>query len=76
MVFLKIEERSATAQWSYDSEADVLCLSPAGSKPADVVDIGGGIIVRHDEESGEVVGVTIIGLRERLIRELQADTEL
>ena len=76
MVLLKIEERSTAAHWSYDSEADVLYLSPGDPKPAEDVDIGGGMIVKYDEKSGEVVGLTIIGLRERLLRELEADAEL
>lgn len=68
---LKIEERSASARWSYDGEADVLNLSPEQPRPADGVDIGGGVIVRYDEESGEVVGLTIIGIGERLSKELR-----
>lgn len=72
---LKIEENTATGRWRYDGEADVLDLSPAEPKPADGVDIGGGVIVRYDEESGEVVGVTIVSLRERLLQELGKDEQ-
>jgi uncharacterized protein YuzE len=68
---LKIEESTTTGRWSYDGEADVLDLSPAEPRPADGVDIGGGVIVRFDEDDGEVVGVTIVGLRERLLQELK-----
>lgn len=67
---LKIEESTTAGHWRYDGEADVLDLSPAEPRPADGVDIGGGVIVRLDEEDGEVVGITIVGLRERLLREL------
>jgi hypothetical protein len=37
------------------------------------VDIGEGIIARYDEERREVVGVTLIGLRGRLLGELGQD---
>ncbi len=59
------------ARWSYDGDADVLYLSPGEPKPAEGVDIGGGMIVKYDEESKEVVGLTILGLRERLLEKLQ-----
>ena len=49
--------------WNYDEEADVLYVSVG-------VDIGEGIVPRYDEESKEVVDVTLIGLRARLLREL------
>ena len=71
MILLKIEENSTAARWSYDGEADVLYLSLDEPKPAEGVDIGGGMIVKYDEESKEVVGLTILGLRERLLEELQ-----
>lgn len=67
---LKIEENTTTGRWRYDGDADVLDLSPEEPRPADGVDIGGGVVVRYDDESGEVVGVTIVSLRERLLREL------
>jgi len=35
------------------------------------LDVGEGTIVRYDEESKEVVGVTFVGLRERFIRQLK-----
>jgi hypothetical protein len=34
------------------------------------VDIGEGVILRYDEAAKEVVGLTLIGLRERLLRSL------
>lgn len=70
---LKIEESTTTGHWSYDGEADVLDVSPEAPKSADGVDIGGGVIVRYDDESGEVVGVTVIGLRQRLLQELREE---
>lgn len=70
---LKIEGSTKTGQWNYDGEADVLYLSPGEPKPAEGVDIGDGLIVLYDEQSGEVVGLTVTGLRERLVRELREE---
>ena len=55
---------------SYDEEADVLYISLGAPKPALGVDVGDGIIVRYDEETNEIVGVTLIGLRGKTSREL------
>ena len=55
---------------SYDEEADVLYISIGPPKPALGVDVGDGLIVRYDEDTNEIVGVTIIGLRERAEDEL------
>jgi uncharacterized protein YuzE len=67
---IKILEKPADVSWDYDEEADVLYLSVGEPKPAVGVDIGEGVIARYDEENKEVVGVTLIGLRARLLREL------
>ena len=37
------------------------------------MDIGGGIIVRYEGDREEVTGITLIGLRARLLRELDRD---
>ena len=34
------------------------------------VDIGDGLVLRYDETSREMVGLTVIGLRDRLLRGL------
>ena len=67
---IKILEKPAEVSWDYDEEADVLYLSVGEPSPAIGVDIGDGVIARYDEERKEVVGVTLIGLRARLLREL------
>ena len=67
---IKILEKPADVSWDYDEEADVLYLSVGEPKPAVGIDIGEGVIARYDEENKEVVGVTLIGLRARLLREL------
>ncbi|MGE3267233.1 MAG: DUF2283 domain-containing protein [Chloroflexota bacterium] len=54
----------------YDEAADVLYLAVGKPRPAVGIDIGDGVVVRYDEGAREVVGVTIIGLQARLLREL------
>jgi len=54
----------------YDAEADVLYISVGDPRPALGVDIGEGLVVRLDEARREVVGLTVIGFRERLARSL------
>ncbi|HZB95055.1 MAG TPA: DUF2283 domain-containing protein [Herpetosiphonaceae bacterium] len=56
--------------WGYDAEADVLYLSIGEPQPALGVDIGEGVILRYDEAHNEVVGLTLIGLRSRLLSRL------
>ena len=56
--------------WDYDAEADVLYLSIGEPQPALGVDIGEGVILRYDEARNEVVGLTLIGLRSRLLSRL------
>jgi uncharacterized protein YuzE len=49
---------------------DVLYLSIGEPQPAVGMDIGEGIILRYDEVRKEVVGLTLIGLRARLLKGL------
>jgi uncharacterized protein YuzE len=69
---LKFFETPAPATWDYDEGADVLYLSLGEPRPAMGLDLGDGIILTYDEDEKEVVGLTIIGLRKRLLRELTA----
>jgi uncharacterized protein YuzE len=71
METVKILEKPASLSWDYDEEADVLYLSVGEPRPAVGVDIGDGVILRYDEGQNEVVGLTLIGLRARLMKELQ-----
>jgi len=73
MEALKILEGKAALNWEYDEEADVLYLSIGEPRPAVGTDIGEGFIVRYDEQAREVIGVTIIGLRERTLRSLTGE---
>ena len=71
MEAVKILERTSTLAWDYDEEADVLYLSIGEPRPAEGIDIGEGVILRYDQDRSEVVGLTLVGLRARLIKGLQ-----
>lgn len=66
MEAIKLFKKETELTWDYDGEADVLYISLGKPKAAVGIDIGDGVIVRYDEEGGEVVGLTILGLRDRL----------
>ena len=74
MKILALSPIRESIKGSYDEEADVLYICIDSPKPALGVDLGDGVIVRYDEARNEIVGVTIIGLRERTAREL-ADSQ-
>ncbi len=67
---VKIVERPASITWDYDADADVLYLSVGEPRAAVGIDIGDGLVLRYDETLQEVAGLTVIGLRERLLRGL------
>lgn len=75
MEALKILEKPTPVSWDYDEEADVLYLAFGAPGPAVGIDIGAGAIVRYDEARHEVVGLTVIGLRQRLLQGLRRDRE-
>ena len=62
----KVFEKETRLSWDYDGEADVLYVSLGKPKMALGIDIGDGVIVRYDEGEGEVVGLTVLGIRSRL----------
>jgi uncharacterized protein YuzE len=70
MEAVKILEKPESITWEYDEDADVLYLSVGEPKPAVGMDIGEGVVVRYDEKRKEVVGLTLIGLRARLLKNL------
>jgi uncharacterized protein YuzE len=70
MAEVTIAGRSETTTWDYDEEADVFYLSLGDPRPAMGVEIGEGVVLRYDEGRREVTGLTVIGLRERLLRGL------
>lgn len=63
---LKILQTSHQANWDYDEDADVLYLSVGEPRPAVGIDIGDGVVLRYDEDTQEVLGLTVIGLRAKL----------
>ena len=66
MEAIKLFEKETELSWDYDGGADVLYISLGKPREAVGIDIGDGVIVRYDEAKGEVVGITILGLRDRL----------
>lgn len=70
MEAVRILEKPAAINWDYDEEADVLYLSFGEPQPAPGIDIGEGIILRYDEARKELIGLTLIGLRARLLKGL------
>lgn len=67
MEALKILQKKENLDWDYDEEADVLYISVRKPQKAIGIDVGDGIIVRYREDTKEVVGLTIIGFKERLL---------
>ena len=73
METLRILETEKGLDWDYDAEADVLYISVVSPRPALGIDVGEGVIVRYDELRNEVVGLSIIGIREKMLRELPTE---
>jgi len=69
---VKILQQPAEVTWNYDEDADVLYLALGQPRPALGIDIGDGVVLRYDEAARELVGLTLLGLRARLMRELAA----
>ena len=67
---LKILEKRNRVDWDYDEEGDVLYLSIGRPRTATGVDIGQGAVVRYEERKRVVVGLSILGVRARLIKSL------
>jgi uncharacterized protein YuzE len=67
---LKILEGRDPMRRSYDEDADILYLSMGSPRPAVGVDIGDGVILRYDEAANEVIGVTLLGVRSKLLHQL------
>lgn len=65
MEALKILEKKENLNWEYDEEADVLYIGIGEPVEALGLDVGEGVIVRYREDTAEVVGITIIGVKQR-----------
>ena len=70
MEAVKIIESAEDLRWNYDAKADVLYVSIGPPRAAVGVDIGEGTVLRYDESNKEVVGITLIGLKEKLLKGL------
>ena len=70
---MRIEEKTTDLTWDYDEEGDVLYISVGQPRPAIGVDIGEGVVLRYDEAKHEVVGITVLSLRRRLLEGLKAE---
>lgn len=68
---IKILEKKNSLSWDYDEEADVLYISVGEPEKALGLDVGEGIIMRYVENTSELVGLTIIGIKERFLNGLQ-----
>lgn len=71
MEAIKILDKKENLSWEYDEEADVLYISIGEPSKAVGVDIGEGAIIRYSEETKEVLGLTLIGMKERLLSRLK-----
>lgn len=52
-------------QLFYDDEGDVLYLSVGDPRPAVSEELGDDVLLRHDIETGEVVGLTVLNFSSR-----------
>ena len=71
METIKILEKKENLNWNYDEEADVLYISIGKPVKALGLDVGEGVIVRYREETGEVVGLTIVGVKQRSLEAMR-----
>jgi len=73
MEAMRITEKTTDLSWDYDEDGDVLYISVGEPRPAVGVDIGEGVILRYDEAKHEVVGITVLSLRHRLLEGLKSE---
>lgn len=73
MEAIKILDKKENFNLDYDEEADVLYISIGEPQKALGVDISEGAVVRYIEATGEVVGLTLIGVKERLLKSLKSN---
>ena len=70
MEAIKTLEKQENLNWDYDEEADVLYISIGKPRKALGIDIGDGTIVRYIEETAEIVGFTLLGVKEKVVAAL------
>ena len=67
MEAIKILEKEQNLNWEYDEEVDVLYISIGEPRKALGIDIGEGVVARYAEDTKEIVGLTVLGVKERLL---------
>lgn len=67
---IKILEDSPNITGDYDRTADILYISLGETSSAIAIELGEGIIARYNEQTNTIVGITVIGLREKVLKEL------
>jgi uncharacterized protein YuzE len=70
MEALRILDAPESLSWEYDEEADVLYIAIGEPRPAVTLDLGEGLFARYDKDAKEIVGLTILNLRGRLLASL------
>jgi len=70
METINISEKKDKIKWDYDAEADVLYISFGNPQLAVGVDIGEGTIIRIQNDTNEITGVTIINPLHRTLTSL------
>ncbi len=73
MESMNLFDKKTQLDWEYDGEADVLYLSFGKPRQAEGIDLGDGVIVRYSEAEKELVGLTILGIRDRMERLLKKE---
>lgn len=76
METLNISEKKNKIKWDYDAEADVLYISFGNPKNAEGVDIGEGTIIRIQQDSKEIIGVTILNPLSRTLSSIMGKNPL
>ncbi len=70
---IKFFKPNAQLDWSYDEEADVLYISAGKPREAVGLNVEVDVVVRYDERTMELVGLTIIGLKQQIEEQLQEE---
>ena len=70
---IKILKNRVDVNWDYNEEKDIFYLSLGKSQTAISMDIGEGLIVHYDETQKEVIGLTLTGLREKVLKKLDKE---
>lgn len=70
MEALRILEKQHEPEWAHDQEAHVLYRAVDAPRLATGIDTGKVRVVRLDAQANEFVGLTVLGLRSRLLEHL------